>query len=246
MPQRSMWQNHQVSGLLTQRQQPRSSGLALGNPARTPTSWRKMWSRRGEGWLYGRSHNSVRKPQGPTVTGSQAAQQGPGEESTQCRKCWRLRIQFPRTVAPHPPRSSQGRGGVGGRDHGHLSHQTSTKALSSGQPRSPRGTWSSFLGRQPPVTPPHPDAGSPGKAGRFLRTQGHTVCPRNTDFGVTAPTPLGHTMGQGSHRNTQEVLLGLPWSPQMPSLLGPQVKHCLFILVSNMDNHSSLLRNGMR
>ena len=103
MPQRSMWQNHQVSGLVTQRQQPRSSGLALGNLARIPTSRRKMGSRRGEGWLYGRSHNSVRKPQGPTVTGSQAAQQGPGEESTQCRKCWRLCIQFPRTVAPPPP-----------------------------------------------------------------------------------------------------------------------------------------------
>lgn len=144
-------------------------------------------------------HSSVRKLQCPTAIGSQAARQGPEQESPQCRKRWRRTIQCPWRLVPRPgpPASSD--------------------------PTPPRGRVTTEHWKVSQNTGSHHLA----KEHKFSR-------------------PPGHTVGQGPHGNTQEVLLGLPWFPHMSSLLRPQVKRGLFIVVTSVESHLSLLRNGTR
>lgn len=141
----------------------------------------------------------MRKLQCPTAIGSQAARQGPEQESPQCRKRWRRTIQCPWRLVPRPgpPASSD--------------------------PTPPRGRVTTEHWKVSQNTGSHHLA----KEHKFSR-------------------PPGHTVGQGPHGNTQEVLLGLPWFPHMSSLLRPQVKRGLFILVTSVESHLSLLRNGTR
>lgn len=107
----------------------------------------------------------------------------------------------------------------GVRDQGPLCHDLPPGPEASGQSCSPGSTWPPCLGSQPPVTHPAQMQGHEGSLEGFLECR---VCQSSQITQVMRLQLPGCTLGQRLHRGTQEALEGLPWSPQMPSPLGPE------------------------
>lgn len=163
VPQRG--RTTRLPGLLTQCQQPRSAGGALGNLARTPTSWRKMWSlRRGTALrAVTQQCEEARLPSGVPV-----------------QKMLEARHPIPLHHRPAPLT----------REH---------LVLVPGRPAS----WDTIP----------PRCSIAREDWKISQNTGSHCLAKTHRF----PRPLGHTVGQGLHRNTQR-------GSSKPALISPNAK----------------------